>query len=375
MKIGLVCPYDYSYPGGVNAHVSYLAYYFLLMGHQVKIVAPCSKDGVSYFGEDAIEVGRPFPMPSNKSIAHIPISPWLPIQVKRVLSDESFDILHIHEPFCPMLSLSMLIGSHFINVGTFHAYYSKPRAYWLCQPVFKRLLPKLQGKIAVSQAARECVSRYFPGDYQIIPNGVDVDFFSPQVPPLEEFADSKVNILFVGRLERRKGLDCLLAAYSKVKKEFPNFRLIIVGTGAKLPKYKSMVEENNLTDVVFAGFVPKKNLPRYYSSADICCFPATSAESFGIVLLEAMASGKPVIASNVGGYNEVLSHGEEGSIIPAKDGEALAQALLLLAQDKHLRQQMGAKGRVKAEKYSWKNVAQGVMDYYVTLLNKPDKFG
>jgi len=133
--------------------------------------------------------------------------------------------------------------------------------------------------------------------------------FPPQVPPLEEFADGKLNILFVGRLERRKGLDCLLAAYGKVKKEFPNLRLIIVGTGAKLAKYKSTVEEDNLTDVVFAGFVPKKNLPRYYSSADISCFPATSAESFGTVLLEAMANGKPVVASNVGGYNEVLSHG------------------------------------------------------------------
>ena len=373
MDIGLVCPYDYSYPGGVSSHVSYLAYYFLLMGHQVKIVAPCSKNGVSYFGEDVIRVGKPFPMPSNKSIARIPISPWLPVQVKRVLSQESFDILHIHEPFCPMLSFSVLMESHFVNVGTFHAYYSKPRAYWLCQPIFRRLLAKLQGKIAISQAARECVSRYLPGNYQVIPIGIDTDFFSPQVPPVEKFADGKVNILFVGRLERRKGLDCLLAAYGKVKKEFPDLRLIIVGTGAKLPKYKTMVEEDKLTNVVFAGFVPRKDLPRYYSSADICCFPATNSESFGTVLLEAMASGKPVIASNVGGYNEVLSHGEEGLIIPSKDEEALAQALLLLAQNKPLRQQMGAKGRNKAEKYSWKNVAQRVMDYYVTLLNKRDK--
>jgi phosphatidylinositol alpha-mannosyltransferase len=237
--------------------------------------------------------------------------------------------------------------------------------------VLKKLLPKLQGKIAVSQAAKECVSRYLPGDYQIIPNGVDIDFFSAQVPPLEEFADGKVNILFVGRLERRKGLDCLLVAYGRAKKEFPSLRLIVVGTGAKLPRYESMVGENDLADVVFAGFVPKTNLARYYSSADICCFPATSAESFGIVLLEAMASGKPVVASNVAGYSELLSHREEGVVIPAKDEEALTRALLLLAQDRHLRQQMGAKGRDKAEKYSWENVARGVMRYYVALLNGP----
>jgi len=182
MKIGLVCPYDYSYHGGISAHVSYPAHYFLLMGHRVKIFAPCSKNGVSYFGADVIRVEKPLSMPSNKSIAHIPISPWLPIQAKRGLSQEGFDILHIHEPFCPTLSFSVLMESHFINVGTFHAYYSKPRAYWLFQPIFRRLRPKLQGKIAVSQAAREYVSCYFSGDYQIIPIGVDVDFSSSSSP-------------------------------------------------------------------------------------------------------------------------------------------------------------------------------------------------
>ncbi len=376
MKIGLVCPYDYSYPGGVSTHISYLAYYFLLMGHQVKIIAPCSKNGVSHFGEDTVKLGKPFPIPCNKSIARLPISPRLAFQVVKVLNEESFDILHIHEPFLPMLSFSMLMGSRCATVGTFHAYYSKPRAYWVWQPLLRRLLPKLQGKIAMSQAARECVSRYIPGDYQIIPNGVDVDFFSPQVPPPEKFVDGKVNILFVGRLEKRKGLDYLLSAYAKVKSQFPSVRLIVVSTSSKLPhKYEEVVKDNKLADVLFTSFVSSGDLPRYYRSADICCFPAIGSESFGIVLLEAMASGKPVVASNIIGYREVLTHGEEGLLVPPRDEEALAQALLHLVRDKPLRQQMGAKGRVKAEKYSWKNIAQKVIDYYDTLLSKPDKFG
>jgi len=372
MKIGLVSPYDYSYPGGVNTHVSYLAHYFLLEGHDVKIIAPCSKNGTLDSTENAIAIGRAFPIPSNKSMARIPLSPWLPIQVKKVLRDANFDILHIHEPFVPLLSLTSLLESNSINVGTFHAYLSKARAYRLWRPLLKKWLPKLQGKIAVSNAARDSVSRYLPGNYQVIPNGIDVDLFSPQVSPLKEFTDGKVNILFVGRLEKRKGLDYLLTAYSKVKQQFPHVRLIVVGGGTKLrPKYERMVEESNLADVVFAGFVPGNKLPQFYSSADIFCSPAISGESFGIVLLEAMASSKPIIASDIGGFNEVLSHGVEGLLVPPKDEKALTQALLSLIKDRSLRQQMGAKGRIKAEKYSWANVAHRIMDYYVTLLNEP----
>jgi len=375
MKIGLVCPYDYSFPGGVAIHVSYLARYFLSMGHQVKVIAPCSQNGVSYFGEDVISAGRPFPALSNGTLARISLSPWLPTQVKKFFREEKFDIVHIHEPFCPLLSLSSLLESNSINVGTFHAHLGKARIYRLWQPILGRWLTKLQGKIAVSRAAKECVSRYFPGDYQIIPNGVDLDSFSPQVPPLEEFADGKVNILSVSRFEKRKGLCYLLNAYGKVKRHVPDARLIIVAPKTRASfKYKEITGRNKLNDVIFASSVSSSELPRYYSSADIFCSPAIGGESFGIVLLEAMASGKPVVASNIEGYNDVLNHGEEGLLVPPKDEEALAQALLSLAEDKSLRQQMGAKGRIKAEEYSWENIAQKVMGYYATLLNNSDKF-
>jgi len=234
----------------------------------------------------------------------------------------------------------------------------------------KKCLPRLHGKIAVSKPALDYVSRYLSGDYRIIPNGIDIERFSPDGPQREEFADDKLNILFVGRLEKRKGLDYLLRACAKVKKRFSNFRLIIVGPGTRLrPGYEKFIEDSHLTDVVSTGFVPSTELPAYYRSADIFCAPSTGGESFGIVLLEAMASGKPVVATDIEGYASVLTHGEEGLLVPPRDEEALAQALLSLLNDKSLRHQMGAKGRIKAEKYSWANVAQQVMDYYTSLLS------
>jgi phosphatidylinositol alpha-mannosyltransferase len=371
VKIGLVSPYDYSFPGGVVNHIAYLSHYFIQWGHKVKIIAPCPKAGSRYFEEEVTPVGKPIPVPSGGSIARIPVSPWLPTQIGEILAKEEFDILHLHEPLAPMVCLSALLKSEFINVGTFHACLSKPRYYWLCKPVFRRWLAKLQGKIAVSKPAMEYVNRHLPGDYRIIPNGIDTEHFRLDGPARNEFADGKINILFVGRLEQRKGLGYLLNACARVKRSFPNFRLIVVGPGTVLRlRYEKLVEKMELTDTVFfVGFVPSDELPSYYRSADIFCAPATGGESFGIVLLEAMACGKPVVATSIQGYASVLTNSEEGLLVPPKNEESLAKALLTLLHDKSLRLQMGSKGIVKAEKYSWPNVARQVMDYYNSLLS------
>ncbi|MBN2462047.1 MAG: glycosyltransferase family 4 protein [Dehalococcoidia bacterium] len=370
MKIGLVSPYDYSFPGGVVNHIAYLAHNFIQLGHKVKIIAPCPIRGTRYFEEEVTPVGKPLPIPYAGSIARVPVSPWLPAQIGEILAKEEFDILHLHEPFAPMICLSALLKSTSINVGTFHACHTKPRTYWLGKPIFRRWLSKLHGKIAVSKPALEYVSRHLPGDYRIIPNGIDTEHFRFGGHIREEFADDKTNILFVGRLERRKGLAYLLNACARVKASFPNLRLIVVGPGTILrSRYEKMVEDMNLTNnVVFTGFVPSIELPSYYRSADIFCAPATGGESFGIVLLEAMACGKPVIATNIQGYASVLAHGDEGLLVPPKDIDSLAQALLSLLNDKSLRLKMGEKGKIKAEKYSWPNLARQITDYYNSLL-------
>jgi phosphatidylinositol alpha-mannosyltransferase len=371
VKIGLVSPYDYSFPGGVVNHIAYLAHNFIQWGHKVKIIAPCQQEGNHYFEEEVTPIGKPFPIPYAGAIARVPVSPLLPTKIGEILAKEEFDILHLHEPFTPMICVSALLKSDCINVGTFHAYHNKPRVYWLGKPIFRRWLTRLDGKITVSKPALEYVSRHLPGDYRIIPNGIDTEHFNINAPQRKEFIDNKLNILFVGRLERRKGLGYLLNACANVKRSFPNFRLIVVGPGTVLRlRYEKLVEKMELTDnVIFVGFAPSDELPSYYRSADIFCAPATGGESFGIILLEAMACGKPVVATNIQGYASVLANGEEGLLVPPRDEKALAHALLSLLNDKNLRLKMGNKGRTKAEKYSWPNISRQVMDYYSSLIS------
>ena len=374
MKIALVSPYDFAYPGGVTIHISYLERHFTRMGNEVKVIAPASK-AVSSFGDRFIPIGSPRPIPTSGSIARVTISPWLSSRIKAVLSQENFDIIHLHEPLMPMLCTTVLRLSQTANIGTFHASHGRP-GYNFAKPIGKWILRrwfrKLDGKIAVSQPAMEFARGHFPGYYNIIPNGVDLDHFSPDVSPIDEFCDGKANILFVGRLEKRKGLNYLLEAFKQVKQEIPDSRLIIVGPGTRLRrKYEKQVMRSGLKDVIFAGFVSYDELPRYYKTADVFCAPATGRESFGIVLLEAMAVGKPIVASNIEGYASVVTHGVDGLLVPPEDKEMLAQTLISLLTDQSLRQEMGAKGRVKALEYSWEHIAQNVLDYYVMVLGEP----
>ncbi len=373
MKIALVSPYDFAYPGGVTHHISCLEHQLTLMGHQVKVIAPASRR-VPDFGDRFIPIGKPRPIPASGSIIRITISLRLASTIKAVLDRENFDIIHLHEPFMPMLCTAVLRFSHTVNVGTFHACHGRP-GYNFGRPVstimLKRRRRKLDSKIAVSKPAMEFASKYVPGDYTIIPNGVDLEHFSPDVSPIDKFCDGKLNILFVGRLESRKGANYLIKAYKQVKEELPNSRLIVVGPGTRLRrKYERQVKRNRLEDVVFVGYAPYAELPRYYKTADIFCSPATGRESFGIALIEAMAVGKPIVASNIDGYASVMTHGAEGLLVPPKDKKALAQALISLMTNESLRQQMGARGRLTAEGYDWKHIAQRVLDYYVKVLSE-----
>jgi phosphatidylinositol alpha-mannosyltransferase len=375
MKIALVSPYDFAYPGGVVNHISALEQYFTKMGHEVKIIAPASK-AVPDFGDRFIPIGKPRPIPVSGSIARITISLRLASRIKEVLAKEKFDIIHLHEPFMPMLCSAVLrFSDNAANIGTFHACHGS-QGYGVGRPIstmmLKRRRRKLVGKIAVSKPAMDFARKHIPGYYNIIPNGIDVEHFSPDVSPIDEFCDGKLNILFVGRLEKRKGLNYLLEAYKQVKQEMPNSRLIVVGPGTRLrSKYEKQVRRSNLQDVVFVGYASYDELPRYYKTADIYCSPATGRESFGIVLLEAMAIGKPVVASNIEGYANVVTHGVDGLLVPPKDPRMLAQALISLMSDASLQQQMGANGILKAKRYSWENIAQRILNYYMRLLSEP----
>lgn len=374
MKIGLVSPYDFSCPGGVVNHVAALASCLADMGQTVKVIAPMS-GCVSEFEDNFIPIGRPWPVSVNGSIARITLSMNLAERIKSVLEEEHFDIIHFNEPFMPMLCTAMLCFSGAVNIGTFHASHWRGisgTASPLISILIKDLAKKLNGKIAVSSVAASYASHYLPGDYRIIPNGVDLKRFTPDGPELEQFNDGKKNILFVGRLEPRKGCMHLLRAFERVKKAYSDVRLIIVGQGDEMQNsYKNWAARRKLgQDIVFTGCVSNEELPRYYRSADIFCSPATGSESFGVVLLEAMASGKPVVASNIDGYAGVVTDGAEGILFPPGDEKALSGVLIRLLNEPVLCRAMGERGMATAGRYSWKDVAMRVFDFYLETMGK-----
>ncbi len=370
MKIALVSPYDFTWPGGVTAHISQLSHQLTDMGHSVKILAPFSPSRIDGQEQNFIPLGRSVPIPSGGSIARISLSAWLYRRVRRILHEEKFDVIHLHEPLAPYLPLAVLQCSNSVNIGTFHAFHGSTRMYRWSSPILKHWFQRLNGRIAVSPAALSHVQHFFPQDYTIIPNGIDLDFFAADVPPIPEFRDGKINILFVGRLEKRKGLRYLLDAYSRLKSHFPNTRLTVVGPGHPDQYCYRILAERSLEDVVFVGAVDHKMLPRYYQTADIFCSPAIGKESFGIVLLEAMAAAKPIVASHIQGYADVVTDGHQGLLAPPQDGEGLAATLARLVKDPDLRRKLGANGRADVNQYAWRTVASRVVDYYQTTIER-----
>jgi phosphatidylinositol alpha-mannosyltransferase len=368
MKIGLVSPYDLSVPGGVNSHIQHLSANFTAMGHDVRLIAPASD--VSRVSSNAIIIGRPRLIPAGGSIARMAMSPRLARPVKRVLAEEQFDVVHVHEPLVSFLPVQFLRFSNAINVGTFHAARdSGARLYTYTRRLLKASFRRLDGKIAVSQAAARLISPHFPGYYNIIPNGVDIERFAGPRRPLPDLDDGRFNILFVGRLEKRKGLRYLLRAFARVKLARPQARLVVVGSAEPRQRrgYERWVAEAGLADVQFRGYVPDEVLPRFYHSAQVFCAPNTGNESQGIILLEALAAGCPVVASNIDGFAGVLTHGVEGLLVKPKDSDALAEALIHLIDDARLRDEMRAKGFERAQHFSWERVSQRVLTYYERL--------
>jgi phosphatidylinositol alpha-mannosyltransferase len=275
-------------------------------------------------------------------------------------------VMHAHEPLMPLTPYHLFRYSNAVKIGTFHAAKDGGNTFYtLTKFLTKRNFRVLDGKIAVSPAAVRLITRYYPGYYNIIPNGIDYEHFARPHDPLPEFMDGRKNILFVGRPEKRKGLQYLLRAYLRIREQEPNTRLIVVGAG-DLSRYARIMRP--FPDVVFREHVPYAELPRYHHSATVFCAPNTGNESQGYVLLEAMAAGLPVVASNIEGFAGVITEEVDGLFTIPRDEDDIARAVLLVLRNPALGCQLGRAARESASHYSWDRVAHRVMAYYERLL-------
>jgi phosphatidyl-myo-inositol alpha-mannosyltransferase len=364
VKIAQVSPYDVRHPGGVPMHISHLKTEFQQLGHEVVVLAPRSSKGGVEISEGSYGIGRTFEIPGNGSRVRLTFDVTLYNAVKELLRKEQFDVVHLHEPLIPVLPHMVLLNSKTVNVATFHAARVTNPWYTAFKPYFSMVLGKLDGRIAVSEPARELMTQYFEGPYNIIPNGIDLERYHDGVTPFPWARDGTPRILFVGRFnESRKGFKYLLRALPMIRQQFPKTRLLVVGPGEP-EKFTKMIDQYHIHGVDFAGQASAEDLPRYYASCDVFCAPAIKGESFGMVLLEAMASGKPVVATNIPGYASVLAHDRQGILVEPQNSAALAVGIVRVLADRELRTRFEETGPVTAAKYAWPHVARRVLDVY-----------
>ena len=367
LNIAIVTHAYYPQFGGVSEHVHHTSLELRKRGHRVTVITCGHRNHRAATEKDVLRVGSNVLVPYNGAFVNFTIGWNVYGKMKRILAEGRFDVVHVHCPLVPVLPLAATRTSRdSVLFGTFHASGRSSAAYFLFRPILRKFHRKLDGKIAVSRPAQEFVGRYFGGEYRIIPNGVDPGRFSPESPPVGGLNDGRLNVLFVGRPDPRKGLEYLIRAMEIVRANSRSpVRLVVVGDGPRRQHYEAMVSGLPPGSVVFAGSVSPEVLPGYFTSAHVFCSPATRNESFGIVLLEAMASGVPVVASDIPGYRSVVSHGQDGLLCRPADAQEMARAILLLLNDDALRREMGARGREKALRFSWSNVAQEIESYYL----------
>lgn len=359
----MVSPYSWAHPGGVNSHVRGLASEMMRRGHSVTIIAPDAGERVP--GAESRSAGHSVPVPSNRSIAWLALAPGTGAKVRRAVSEVDFDVVHVHEPLVPLVSTAAVRASECRVVGTFHAAgKGRALAYWLAGVFYKDVHRRLDHLIAVSESARSLVSPHFPGDYELIPNGIDLERFSRSIERPESLPASEPVVLFVGRNEKRKGLSVLLKAFPILLREVPDCRLVLVGEGLEDREVLRGLDGSLRGQVSAIGYVRDEELPAYYGAADIFCAPATGGESFGIVLLEAMACGTAVEASDIPGYRDVLDQTGGGRLFKTGDPEELAKNLAVLLKDDELREELSRKGLEGAGRFSWRKIGDRLEECY-----------
>jgi len=368
MRIGLVCPYQWDVPGGVQYHVRDLAETLRGMGHHVEVLTPAEREE-SITDPWITFAGRTVPIPYNGSMASLQFGPVSAARVRRWLREGNFDVVHVHEPAPPSVSLLVCMIADGPIVATFHA--ATTRSKWLAAwgPVVRPWLERISGRIAVSDFARRVQVEHLGGDAVIIPNGVHVDVFAegPTLPGYSRGVDGPT-IGFVGRyLEPRKGLPVLLDALRALVREHPGARLLIAGRG-DAAELEQLVGDDLRPHVVVLGEVSEADKAAFLRSVDVYCAPNLLGESFGVILIEAMAAGAPIVASDLDAFARVLEDGAAGVLVRRGDAAALGRALCELLADPARRAELSAAGSRAAAAYDWQVLAQRILAVYETVL-------
>ena len=362
MKIGFISSHSFANPGGVKNHILGLSREFEKRGIETKIIVPRRSLWEKY-DRNVILLGTSIPINVIGTQGDLAFN-FNPIAITKILKKEQFDILHFHNFIVPS-AVQILEKSDSLNIITSHANIeTSPLLRKMITSFNKIINNKVSGIIGVSSLNLDLFDK-FEGCKEIIPNGIDLLEFNPSIKKLNKFDEGRINILFLGRIEERKGLIYLLKAYKILKKKYDNIRLIIVGDGPLKNECQEYVQINRLKDVFWEGEQTGKMVAQYYSTCDIYCSPAIYGESFGIVLLEAMASKKPLVAFDNKGYKELLkgTRGEE-FLATSRDENDLALKLGKLITNEKLRKEMGEWGLKEVEKYSWETVADRVLNFY-----------
>lgn len=372
MKVGLVCPYAWDVPGGVQAHVRDLAETLQLLGHTVSVLTPVEDDEAT-LPPYVVSSGGVLKVPYNGSVARLSFHPKAAAKVRRWLKNGEFDVVHIHEPVAPSTSVLALIQTKDEPiVGTFHTSMHRSRGLEFWRPSLQPFLERIVARIAVSHAARRYIVEHVGGGVILIPNGVSVAHFTDAEPlpgwPSGLAATDGGDIGFLGRIdEPRKGLPVLLAAFGMLLESRPLARLLVAGPG-DVDEVTDGLDLAVLARIEFLGMVSEADKARALRSVDIYCAPNTGGESFGVVLLEAMSAGAPVVASDLDAFRRVLDDGAAARLFPAEDPAALAKTLDSLLDDSAARAELSRRGADVVRRYDWPVVAAAIVDVYETVI-------
>jgi phosphatidylinositol alpha-mannosyltransferase len=361
IRIGMVCPYGWDTPGGVQTHIRDLTQHLIDEGHYVSVLAPISDESISH--EDyVVNAGKPISIPVNGSIARVIFGPIASSRAKQWIASGDFDLLHLHEPAIPSLSLLACSAAEGPLVGTFHVSTPKKKAIYAIGPILEPIVEKLTARIAVSELARSTLKDHFETDAVVIPNGIDGQKFS-NAKVLEEFSGD-YTVGFIGRFEEpRKGLQVLIDSLPIVARFIPNVKYLIAGPGESKDFLKE-IDPQLRNRVKFLGRLTDEDKASFLKSIKIYVAPNTGGESFGIILTEALSAGTAVVASDIPAFEAVLENGEAGALFINEDSEDLAKTLVSMLKDDQKRNRLASNGKLSAQKYDWQVVAEQIESVY-----------